>query len=123
MTESEEESSGWGISLRAALDRSGLKSFQLAERMSVSQATVSTWLSGKRTPEPPTVFRLEEVLRVPPGSISHHLGYLPVSDPVTFDFAEPLRTAQLAREVLTADPRLSEDDIEIIMRIIERALS
>jgi len=48
---------------------------------------------------------------------------LPVSDPATFDFAEPLRTAQLAREVLTADPRLSEDDIEIIMRIIERALS
>lgn len=42
------------------------------------QSTVSGWEAGESIPPPDTVFALERVLDLPPGSLSRHLGYTPV---------------------------------------------
>jgi hypothetical protein len=42
------------------------------------QTTVSNWLGGKTEPLRSQVFAIEAMLNLAPGSISRHLGYLPV---------------------------------------------
>lgn len=42
-----------------------------------SHSIVNRWRHLMAEPEPDTVFAIEEYLGVPPGGLSHHLGYLP----------------------------------------------
>lgn len=55
---------------------------ELSDRLDgrVAQSTISEWTTGKSEPANPTVtFELEGVLKLKPGSLSGHLGYIPVS--------------------------------------------
>lgn len=56
---------------------------ELASKAGVTQAAVSGWESGTYVPEPAVVFKLERTLRVPPGYLSVHLGYVPADAQTT----------------------------------------
>ena len=47
-----------------------------ARRAGISQATVSNFLGMKKRPGPETVERMEDALRLDPGDLGRHLGYL-----------------------------------------------
>lgn len=51
----------------------------LAQALGRAQSTISTWIAGNATPAPQVVFAIERHLQVPPGALSQHLGYVPVS--------------------------------------------
>lgn len=55
---------------------------ELADRLGrarpFNQATVTRWVIGENIPDPEVVFCIEELLRLPGGSLSRFLGYLPV---------------------------------------------
>src|SRR5688500_13111052 len=45
---------------------------------SVSESAVSQWITGTNEPTRRKVFAIEKALGVQPGTLSRHLGYLPV---------------------------------------------
>jgi transcriptional regulator with XRE-family HTH domain len=53
---------------------------ELAERMAVSQQTVSRWESGTAIPDPEKVIALAEVLDLETESLLVYAGYLPKAD-------------------------------------------
>lgn len=60
------------------LDERGVSQRQLAEDLGWGSHTrINTWRNLTREPEPWEVFELEEYLRVPPGTLSKSLGYMP----------------------------------------------
>lgn len=69
--------------LRLAMDRRGMSQTDLADKLGVSQNSVSTWLLGRSVPEPERVFAIERALDLEPGSLSAHLGYVPSDAPDT----------------------------------------
>lgn len=57
---------------------SGTDVGELAEALGVSERTIRSWTRAERLTAPDVVFALEDRLGVRPGSLSRHLGYLPV---------------------------------------------
>lgn len=78
----------FGAALAEAMSSVGMRQADLAERFGTSQSTVSAWMHGKKT-RPVVVFAIEDILGLDPGTLSRHLGYLPVvtkgATPATFD--------------------------------------
>lgn len=65
--------------VREARGAQGLTQRALAEVVGLSQNAVARWEIGESAPgTPASVFHLEGVLDLEPGSLSIHLGYLPV---------------------------------------------
>lgn len=61
-----------------ALRDSGLSQTELAAKTGLAQATISEWKTGEAAPRTPDItFALERALKVPPGHLSQHLGYVP----------------------------------------------
>lgn len=69
----------FGEALRAALAQNQTRQSDLAMVLGVTQASVSSWVTGKAEPPPAMVFEVEAVLGVPAGSLSTLLGYLPLA--------------------------------------------
>lgn len=76
-----------------------------------SQANVSEWLSGARTPSPRQVFAMERALAVPPGALSQLEGYLPVE-------AHPTPGLDA---MIDADPDLTADQRAMLRTVYEQA--
>lgn len=80
----DEQKREFSLALRAARMAADLSQQRLSDLLSdhvdrrVPQETYSAWDRGVNTPQPSDLFALEEILRVPPGSLSRHLGFLPV---------------------------------------------
>lgn len=80
----------------------------LGERLGgITQSAISAWIAGQSEPSREMVFQIEQVLELPPGNLSRHLGYLPPSaadsTPVTFEDAvmnDPLLDETQKRGVL-----------------------
>jgi transcriptional regulator with XRE-family HTH domain len=75
---------------------------EVAKRMRVekiSQGSVSAWLAGKQTPGTDAVFAMERLLAVPPGALSRHMGYLPLS----------AVEVQTVAEAIAVDPDLTAE--------------
>ena len=70
---------------------------RLAAVLDVTWHAVGSWEKAIWAPAPAKVFEIERLLALPPGSLSHHLGYLPVAG------AQPSVTS-----AIDADPRLDE---------------
>ena len=70
---------------------------RLAAMLDVSWHAVGSWEKAIWAPAPAKVFEIERVLALPPGSLSHHLGYLPVAG------AQPSVSS-----AIDADPKLDE---------------
>lgn len=64
-----------------ALERAliGTTQVDTAREAGIAASTISTWLSGGGA-NPQQVFAVERALDLPPGHLSRHLGYVPVSD-------------------------------------------
>lgn len=68
----------FGRMLGDALKDRGMKQEDLARALGTTQSSVSGWIHGKYEPGAATVFGVEFVLALEPGSLSRPLGYLPV---------------------------------------------
>lgn len=85
----------FGAALATAMADRGLRAPAIAKALGISDDAVRKWMTGLATPEPLRVFGLEQLLELAPGSLSHHLGYLPLGEPSSVE------------EAVDADPRLS----------------
>lgn len=56
-----------------------LSQSKLGELLGVGQSAVSSWELGEAEPPVETVYFIEEVLKVRPGVLSKHLGWLPLT--------------------------------------------
>lgn len=79
----------------------------LADHLGVSQAAVSGWVTGRSEPPRMRVFAIEEALKLKPGSLSHLLGYLPVT-------ARPVKTLA---EAIEFDPHLDDRAREALRNV------
>lgn len=85
----------FGRAVGEARDARGWSQEELAVKAGVSQSNVSGWESGKWAPDPEQVFAVERALRVKPGALSEHLGFVP---------AEPsVRSTDLVAAILDSD--------------------
>ena len=106
--------------LQAILDAQDLTHREFADRCDwPNHSRIYPWLRGHAEPDPETVFRMEDVLGVAPGSLSRPLGYVPAdlveATPPT-DVAEVIRRHQLLPELVK---RMTLAVYEEAMRISE----
>lgn len=69
-----------------------------------AQSTVRDWIE-KSAPEPEIVFQMEGYLLVPPGTLSQHLGYLPVG----------VRSVTTFQQALMNDTSMGTDGRDILL--------
>lgn len=66
--------------LDSLLDQRGLSQRRFVADVGLSSHTeITRWKTLAYEPRPETVFEIEEYFRIPPGSLSRTLGYLPVN--------------------------------------------
>lgn len=87
----------FGAALAGALRAHGITQHRLGRMLGIGQSTISAWVADRATPGHAVVFRVEEALEVPPGSLSRHLGYLPL------DATQPSTVV----DCIDADPALT----------------
>jgi transcriptional regulator with XRE-family HTH domain len=86
--------------LTRAMDQARVNQSELGRAAGAAPAMLSAWLSGRTAnPEPQKVFAVERALRLRPGALSRHLGYVP-ADPNPPDID--------VRAAIDADPRLTD---------------
>ncbi len=88
----------FGSALAGALRARGITQHRLGRALGIGQSTISAWVADRATPSHAVVFRVEEALEVEPGSLSRHLGYLPL------DGTQP----STVLDCIDVDPALSE---------------
>lgn len=71
----------FGAALREAMG--GLSNVAVGKHVGLTADAVAKWKSGESEPPPLTVFAVEQLLDVPPGDLSRHLGFLPVGTEVS----------------------------------------
>lgn len=94
----------FGDALTAAMAAKGLEQKQVAVLLttetqeSVAAPSISQWARGTHEPSRDRVFALEKVLGLKGGSLSRHLGYLPVA----------ARSVTSVADAIEADSALTE---------------
>jgi transcriptional regulator with XRE-family HTH domain len=83
---------------------------ELARQLGLAQQTISKYISAQVPPENPRiVFEMERKLGQPPGSLSHHLGYVPV---------EHVDTSS----AISRDPGLSAESRKMVLMLYRSML-
>lgn len=101
-TKSVPDRHAFGAALREARRVAGLTQVDLAAAVPTKQTNVSSWETGERMPrEFGLVFEIERLLDVAPGSLSRHLGFLPVE-------AANGKSSVTAVQAIRSDPALDE---------------
>lgn len=77
------------------------------------QSTVTRWVRGENAPDPATVFALEELLELAPGSLSRFLGYLP---------ADIVETPPTVPAAVQADVGLTAMGRRVLLKVYEEVL-
>ena len=70
----------FGRELCRARKRTGMIQAHLGGHVGVSPSLVSQWENNHAVPDANEVFRMEEVLGLTPGTLSTHLGYVPLDE-------------------------------------------
>lgn len=110
-----EQKKAFGEALMAALEARNLRPPDLvdvvtaADRNSASNL-VKNWINGKTEPSRPTVIAVEAFLDLVPGTLSRHLGWLPVGAP---EVPEP-------EAAVIADTRFTGEQRRILLALMER---
>jgi transcriptional regulator with XRE-family HTH domain len=94
--------------LRRARQECGLSQRGLGRAIGRTHGAVWQWEQGRGAPDPATVARLEELLRLEPNSLAQLLGYVP--SPETGPMASVV-------EAVDADPRLGESERELLTAV------
>lgn len=68
----------FGSALAEALRVRRWSQADLAQKMGTTQSAVSAWITGKSLPVADDVFEIEIEMDMTAGSLSRHLGYLPI---------------------------------------------
>lgn len=90
------------------MDQKGIGQRRLADRLDLAgHTTISRWRHLAGEPPAELVFRIEKALGVDPGTLSRHLGYLPL------DAAPPPKIT--LPEMIEADPILPPWGKEILL--------
>lgn len=106
-----EKRRAFAVALDVIAQEEGVSQAELARRLGMAQQTISKYIAGESPPEnPDTVFEMEAKLGLPPGYLSHHLGYLPLTYVPTASSIE-------------ADPRLSPASRTMLMRVYRTLLA
>lgn len=114
LPDAEQRQKTFGRQLAAARSSAGVTQEDLAARLEVKQSTVSGWENGVNPPdEIETTFEIERILKVKPGVLSRHLGYLPV---------EAVQVACSFEEAIADDPYLDEADRTTLRNVYEMAV-
>jgi transcriptional regulator with XRE-family HTH domain len=99
-----EELAQFGAALADALIALGIDQKDFAVEMTrevgepVSKSSVSQWAGGVHEPTRAKVFAMERLLKLKPGTLSRHMGYLPAS----------AKDVKSVLDAIDADPKLSE---------------
>lgn len=96
----------WAESLIEARLARGVTQEQLAESLGLSQPAVAGWEKGGKVPEHDIVFEIERVLKLDPGWLSQHLGYMP---------PEQTKTTTTMRDAVEADPYLDDNEKRVVL--------
>lgn len=94
--------------VRRERDRLGLTQAGLGELVGTTQAAVAKWETRGTEPHPRTVFALERVFGLPPGSLSRQFRYVP----------EETVPALTPEKAIDTDARLSEQDRAILHDVL-----
>ena len=78
---------------------------ELGRMVHRKQGSISRYEAGLLEPDPETVFRIERALKVEPGVLSHHLGYLPIQS--TSPYAKLVQSLLPVVDAIQDDPTLS----------------
>lgn len=76
----DEPKARFAAALREQLRALAMTQRELADRVGAGESTVSNWCAGRDEPRPRAVFAIEETLGLQAGTLSRHLGYLPVAE-------------------------------------------
>lgn len=68
----------FGDALDRAMREADAAAPTVAAAVGLSPDAVRKWIAGRGEPKPLTVFVIEQLLGVPPGELSRHLGFVPV---------------------------------------------
>lgn len=68
----------FGKALDEAMRSAGLAPAAVGAHVGVSDDAVRKWIRGDAEPPPWRVFGVEQLLELPPGDLSRHLGFVPV---------------------------------------------
>jgi transcriptional regulator with XRE-family HTH domain len=127
-----------GKRMRAAMDRAGLTSGQVAYRMGVSDGTVRCWTTGRRGISPDDLARFAEIVNYPVEYFFREDSRLPedfsfrqevqklsrqvteLAKKVSEEHATYTAGDEGALEYLRQKHALTEEDMEAIRRIIEK---
>lgn len=83
----------------------------LAEQLGVSPEAVRTWTTGERVPDPDVVFTIEKQLKLKSGTLSRHLGYLPLD----------ARDSLSVEAAIAADATINEDGRRYLLAVLRAA--
>lgn len=109
----DERRRAFGGALQKALTVKRMTQVDLAEALGVKQPTVSGWLNAIAVPESPAiVFEVERALDLTPGSLSRHLGFLPI---------EAVRSVATVRAAIMDDAALSAEEKAMLLGAYEAA--
>lgn len=103
-----EEAQRFGRALAAARQMAGYSQKAVGDELGRSQAAVATWEHGVYVPLPQDIFRMEQMFGVPAGSLSQHLGFLPVS-------GSGRSTPSEVIGAITKDAKLSDRDKQVVI--------
>lgn len=68
----------FGTALAGALRARGRTQHALGRSLGIGQSTISAWVADRAIPSQAVVFKVEAALHLAPGTLSRHLGYLPL---------------------------------------------
>jgi len=119
MSASRSATAKFGRALAKAREARGFSQAEFADRHDVSPASISQWEAGVYVPKKPSiVFNLERDLDLEPGTLSRHLGYVPVVRNGTKRPAKPDVFAAIAD-----DERFSPSQARVLTAIIREMIS
>jgi transcriptional regulator with XRE-family HTH domain len=94
--------------LRDTMTQRGVNQKELGNKLGVSQTVISQYCRAEFSASPRAIFAIEEVLLVPPGWLSRHLGYYPPE-------AIPAKDVETA---VSLDPDFSDGDRKAVLAMI-----
>lgn len=101
----------FGKAMSKARQDRDLSQAALGAMVKSNQSTVSSWERGESEPPPDFVFAIETACKVPPGSLSRLLGYMPIIK----DVEQDLECAIMSCPKLDVNERKLLRDIFVMM--------
>lgn len=111
----DERKASFGEALRSALVVAKKTQQDLGDHLGISQGAVSDWVRGTWEPAgPDVVFSAEAFLELEPGTLSRHLGYLPV---------EAVKSVATVDQSIRSDPALEPAEREMLLGAYNAAVA